>query len=101
MLKKILMTAAAALAITAGATTLSASDANARGRVSINPSGGDVGRGYKPKTFDRRIQPKIFHRRIQPKIFHRRFSCRFDFQHYYAPDDGHRHGTYNTPTICY
>jgi hypothetical protein len=89
MLKKILMTAAAALAITAGATTLSTSDANARGRVSINPSGGDVGRGYSGGGDN-----------IQPRTFNRRFSCR----RVHVPHDrvpGRIHNRDHFLRVCY
>ena len=46
MLKKTLMTAAAALAITAGATTLSATDANASVKFNITLGGGYYGGHY-------------------------------------------------------
>ena len=45
MLKKTLMTAAAALAITVGATTISTPDANAGVRVNLSFGGGHYG-GY-------------------------------------------------------
>ncbi len=46
MLKKTLMTAAAALAITAGATTISTPDANAGVRVNLSFGGGHHWGGY-------------------------------------------------------
>ena len=92
MLKKTLMTAAAALAITAGATTLSTSDANARGRVSINPSGGEVGRGYTGGRDN-----------IRRKTYTGRFTCHYVRHRRHSPAGIHHtaQGYHTRRRVCY
>ncbi len=72
MLKKTLMTAAAALAITAGATTISTPDANAGVRINLNFGGGYYGGYYGGYCGTQRVLVRIRHR----GHFHRRWVWR-------------------------
>ena len=65
MLKKTLMTAAAALAITAGATTISTPDANAGVKIHLNFGGHGYYGGYYGgyRCGSRRVLVRYWHRR--------------------------------------
>ncbi len=76
MFKKTLMTAAAALAITAGATTIAAPDAKAGVSINLNFGGGGYYGGYYggPYCGSRRVFVRYWHNRHHH--MHRRWVWR-------------------------